>query len=62
MILVFTSHHLCQILESVPPLIDNLIESVYRTNGSNDDLVTSRHETSVRLVYECVHWHAKLST
>ena len=59
---VFASHHLCQILESVPPLVDNFMESVCRPNGSNDDLIASRCKTFEYFVHECMHWHAELST
>ena len=59
--LVFPSHHLCQILKSAPPLVDNLVESFRRTNRSDDDLITSRGQAFECLVHECLHWHTELS-
>ena len=59
---VFASHHLCQVLESVSPLVDDLIESVRWPNGSNDDLIASRFEAFEYFVHEWSHWHAELST
>ena len=59
---MFASHHLCQVLESIPPLVDNLIESVRWPNRSNDDLIASRCEAFEYFIHECMHWHAELST
>ena len=60
--LVFASHHLCQILESVPPLVDNLIEGVCGANGSDDDMIASRGEAFERFVHEGMRGHTELST
>ena len=59
---MFASHHFCQVLESVPPLVDNLIESVRWPNGSNDDLIASGLEALEHFVCEYMRWHAELST
>lgn len=59
--LVFPSHHLCQILKSTPPLVDNPVESFRRTNRSDDDLITSRGQAFECLVHECLHRHTELS-
>ena len=60
-ILLFASHHLCQIFKGTPPLVDNLIESVRRTNRSNDDLVASRGEAFARFIHVLADWHTELS-
>jgi hypothetical protein len=60
--LFFSSYHLCQVLESCPPLVNDLVEGFGRPDRSYDDLVTSRCETVVCLICEPIQGHTELST
>lgn len=60
--LFFASHHLCQVLKSSPPLVNDLVESISWTDSPDDDLITPRCKSLISLICKCIHRHTELLT
>lgn len=56
-----SSHHLSKPLKSSPPLINNLVEGLRRSNAASDDLIFPSRQAFIRFLAIGIKRHAELA-